>query len=144
MDNLNELVSRRLKEVRLRKGLTQKQIADKAGVSMQAISNYENGHAPTLENLIVIAETLDVPIGWLVGENSTQRPCTLADAFQTIIDLETALGTDIQGDFPKPLADALLAIHTVRDSPNLRSVYAACKAGIISMLTDYKIGENNG
>lgn len=56
-----------LKKIRLEKGLTQKELAKKSGVSGSYISFLETGkRLPTIYILVVIAKTLDVKINELV------------------------------------------------------------------------------
>lgn len=56
-----------LKIFRKKSGLTQEQIAEKIGVSRQAIAKWENGDAmPDVENIIALADIFDVSIDSLV------------------------------------------------------------------------------
>lgn len=57
----------RLKELRIRKGLTHQEIADYLGVSRSTISYYENGkNEPRIEGLIKLAELLEVSLDYLI------------------------------------------------------------------------------
>ena len=57
MDNIGELI----KSVRKQKGYTQKQLAEKAGVSNNSLIRYENGEtSPSIQVLQQIANALDV------------------------------------------------------------------------------------
>lgn len=51
-----------LRQIRLARGLTQKQLADKAGVEQATISNLENGNikAPSWESIGRLAAALQV------------------------------------------------------------------------------------
>lgn len=52
----------RLKEARIARGLTKKELADKTGISRQMISNYELGKTtPGATNLLAIIKELDFP-----------------------------------------------------------------------------------
>ena len=56
--------SKRIREFRKKKGLTQIDIADKICISQSAYAKIENGHtALDINRLIQIAKLLDVPIG---------------------------------------------------------------------------------
>ncbi|MBE6084732.1 MAG: helix-turn-helix transcriptional regulator [Selenomonas ruminantium] len=58
----------RIKDTRLSKGLTQKQVADELGISVVAIQNYENGRRkPAYDVLIALADYFDVSLDYLVG-----------------------------------------------------------------------------
>lgn len=131
--------SKRLREARRANGMTQEQLAAALHVSTQTISRYESGGDPSFLHFGMLAFRLNVTPNWLFGFSEAIRLDTLFDALQVILKLEKALGTDIQGDFPKPLADALRTMHTVRDTAELRTLYDTCIAGTAQMLKDYKI-----
>jgi len=58
----------RLKELRLQKGYTQRQIADYIGCLPSVYSRYENGdREPSIEVLILLSRFLGVTIDYLVG-----------------------------------------------------------------------------
>lgn len=72
------LFSKRLKEARTDKNMTQKELSEKSGVSTVMISAYErsntnSGKNPALNNIYAIATALGVSIDWLCGltENTT-------------------------------------------------------------------------
>ena len=51
------MLGQNIKQLRLEKNITQKELASLIGVSQRLISNYENDSAtPTVENLIKIAD----------------------------------------------------------------------------------------
>ena len=53
----------KVRELRKYRNLLQQQLADRAGVSMQTISNLENGrHVPDTSTLLKIAKALDVSL----------------------------------------------------------------------------------
>lgn len=57
----------KIKEIRQKKGLTQKELADKMDISEQMISYYENSvKYPSLERAIQIAIALDVSMDDLI------------------------------------------------------------------------------
>lgn len=65
----------RIKQVRLEKGLVQKDIADQIGVAISTIQRYENGayDRPKLPVVQAIARALDVDPAWLVGKVDERR-----------------------------------------------------------------------
>ena len=94
-----QILRTRLKESREKAGMTQKQLADKIGVSTQTISTYEREKIPTLENLVAIAETLNVSVDWLLGkeqEKPQSKPENLADIFLMIETLEEYLMQSVE------------------------------------------------
>lgn len=67
MKNTN-IFPQRLKELRLKKGLTQTELGKKLGISQKSYSHWESGKTePSLENLIKLADLLEVSVGWLFG-----------------------------------------------------------------------------
>ena len=58
----------RLKQLRQKKGLTQKDIADLVHVNRVTYTNWEKGNRePSFENLIKLADSLEVSLDWLFG-----------------------------------------------------------------------------
>ena len=58
----------RLKEQRKLYGLTQREIAERLGMSQPSYIRYENGTAePSQENLVKIADIFDVSVDYLLG-----------------------------------------------------------------------------
>lgn len=59
----------RIRRERQRLGLSQREFADRAGITFQMASLYENDHrTPRIETLTRIADTLHVPAWWLVWD----------------------------------------------------------------------------
>ena len=60
--------SQRLKESRLKKGLTQTELGEKVGVKQSTFTNWENGkREPSYENLVKLADLLEVSLDSLFG-----------------------------------------------------------------------------
>lgn len=60
----------RLKELRLKKGLTQQEIADLVHVNRVTYTNWEKGkREPSFENIVKLADLLDVSLDWLFGRD---------------------------------------------------------------------------
>ena len=75
-----ELISRRIRELRIEHGMSQAQLADRVGTTMPYINHIEKGRKkPSLEMLISIAVALDVSIDVLLHGNqvSQQFSCSL-------------------------------------------------------------------
>lgn len=63
------------------KGITQKQLSDKTGISNSSISQYLHGHSrPRPSNVEKLARALDVDPGWLIGFDVTNKPERPVDA----------------------------------------------------------------
>ena len=62
------IFSERLKELRLEKDLSQKEVADLVHVNRVTYTNWERGkREPSFENLIKLADLLEVSLDWLFG-----------------------------------------------------------------------------
>ena len=70
VNKMMQIFCERLKEMRLMCRLTQRQMAEKIGISQPSYVRYENGKSePTLENLVKIANILDVSADYLLGRS---------------------------------------------------------------------------
>lgn len=92
--------AKRLKDARIKAGMTQSDLAEKSGVTSASISAYESadgtkGKNPSLENARSIAESLGVSLDWLCGlsnenqcrENALQSTITLRDLLRYLVPL---------------------------------------------------------
>ena len=62
------IFTERLKELRLKKGLTQTELGEKVGVKQNTFTNWEKGkRESSFENLIKLADLLEVSLDWLFG-----------------------------------------------------------------------------
>lgn len=80
----------RLKEIRLRHGLTQKALAKRINKSISAVSSYEsNAQMPPLDVLISMALVYSVSLDYLVGFDNvvTYSPKDLRPEEKELIDL---------------------------------------------------------
>jgi len=73
-----EEIGRRLREARLRRVMTQDQLAEAAGVQPVTISRIENGKGggmPRQTTMQRLAAALDVPVAWLVYGEGREEKC---------------------------------------------------------------------
>ena len=78
-------IGRRISEIRREVGLTQEQLAERAGISVVHLCNIELGKkTPELTVLIRIAEALEVATDWILR---AETPGTYAVANEKIVDL---------------------------------------------------------
>lgn len=62
------MIGKRVKELRIEKGLSQQELGLAIGVTKVSICGYENGtRIPTLDNLIKLAEVLETTTDYLLG-----------------------------------------------------------------------------
>ena len=65
------LLSKRLKELRIKNGLTQRELGERVNVTKVSICCYENGtRVPTLDTLTKLGDTLSVDVDYLLGYDS--------------------------------------------------------------------------
>lgn len=91
------IFARRLKEAREAKGIKQRELAERIGVSYQTISAYEKSDTtgkiknPTLENAVSIAKELGVSLDWLYGleeqKSISEKYKTLGDIARTLVEI---------------------------------------------------------
>lgn len=89
--------SEKLKEIRKNEGLSQEQLAEKIGVSRQAITKWETGKGlPDVENMVIIAEifktTLDELLRGSVSHQEQEEPVYTSE---TIYDIDCEKHFDI-------------------------------------------------
>src|SRR5439155_26856555 len=66
-------IARRLANARLRRGLTQAELADRCPLKRQQVNYFETGaRMPSLEQLLRIARALDLPLQWFLS--GSDRP----------------------------------------------------------------------
>ncbi len=53
-------IGAKIKEFRLKKGMTQRELAERLNISMQAVSKWERGGTPDIFMIIPLAKILDV------------------------------------------------------------------------------------
>lgn len=74
-------IGERIKQTRKAKGLTQKELAETAEITVAAISRYESGdREPKAGSLIKIAEAFGVPVSELLGEPRQTTPYDHTDS----------------------------------------------------------------
>lgn len=72
--NITNVFPERLKEMRLKRGLTQKELGEKVGVKQNTFTNWENGkREPNFDNLIKLADALDTSTDYLLGKTFISR-----------------------------------------------------------------------
>lgn len=109
-------VAQRIREARLARGWTQKRLADRLGVTVGRVSQYETGdlrHAPSLRTLAEIAYALGMEIGlFLVSKAEAWSPQTA--------EADLSVGEAAVMDF-EVLADRLqsVAAEVVRRHPEM-------------------------
>ena len=89
--------SEKLKEIRKKEGISQEQLAEKIGVSRQAITKWETGKGlPDIENMAIIAEIFKTTIDELLMDSVAKTaPETLVYTSETIYDIDCEKHFDV-------------------------------------------------
>ncbi len=121
MFNVNT-VSYMLKEARIKKNLTQSALAEKLGVTYQAVSNWERGASvPDISNLSILCNLLELDLYKLVG--ASQNP-ELAE--------EILSNPGILNDAP---IDAIATVASMLPPEQLMEIVRTKKTGIHNLAT---------
>ena len=92
----------RLKQIRANQGLSQEQLAEKIGVSRQAITKWEtNRGLPDVENMIILAEIFKVTLDELILER-----ISVQESQQEIFESETVYDIDCSKHFDIRIGNA--------------------------------------
>lgn len=89
--------SERLKEIRKNEGLSQEQLAEKIGVSRQAITKWETGKGlPDVENMVIIAEIFKTTLDELFRDSAAKQKQEIPlYTSETIYDIDCEKHFDI-------------------------------------------------
>jgi len=64
------IIGERLKEARIKKGLSQQELGDKLGVTKVSVCGYEKGtRTPTMKNFLDMIEILDLDVKYVLGQD---------------------------------------------------------------------------
>jgi len=70
-----QMLGRRIKELRTRKGFTQEELAERMDIGSKYLSSIERGKEnPTLHTLMKLAESLDLELGDVFGFMQVEDP----------------------------------------------------------------------
>lgn len=71
----DSIFAKRLKEIRISKGLTQEHISQLIDISRPTYSNYETGfREPSIQIIGKIADSFGVNVDWLFGRTDIKEP----------------------------------------------------------------------
>ena len=89
--------SDKLKEIRKKEGISQEQLAEKIGVTRQAITKWETGKGlPDVENMVIIAEIFKTTIDELLMDSVTKTaPETFVYTSETSYDIDCEKHFDV-------------------------------------------------
>lgn len=68
------MFNKRLRQMRMKRGLTQQKLADILDIALRSYQCYETGtRTPCYDLLILIADTLDVSLDYLLGRDDFMK-----------------------------------------------------------------------
>lgn len=98
-----EILAKRLKQIRIERGMTQKDFAQEMGFTSVTLSAYENSlKRPSLDLILGIAKKCNVSLDWLCGlsdkqsEQNHQEYKTYSDILKTLIEWDKILKISIE------------------------------------------------
>jgi transcriptional regulator with XRE-family HTH domain len=95
----------RLRAAREKRGLSQGELAARAGLQASAISHFETGsRKPSFDNLRRLADALNVTTDYLLGRVTEAEALAGADKLHRHLERLTSADRDIAEDFLKLLA----------------------------------------
>jgi transcriptional regulator with XRE-family HTH domain len=105
VSNIVSAVGRRVRQLRIRAGMTQERLAERAEISVSFLSMIERGErSPHLETLERLALGLEVPVEELFRLDPVERQEATGDASDGAptegIALREGLGADAEADKP--------------------------------------------
>ena len=114
----------RLRQARSETGLTQEQVAARAGLTYNSISRYENGAAyPSQLALNMLASLYGKPVEWFFGEGDQRQPEPESKAEQSPIEADRELvmneaslalrstGKELSDEAIRSIADFIRFMH---------------------------------
>lgn len=102
MNKSTEIFISRLDQARKEKGLTQRELANRVGVTEVSMSRYINGaRVPSGPIVVNIAKALGISVDYLVGTSNVKKRQTNADRIRNMSDEELAELLTNMCDFEK-------------------------------------------
>ncbi len=130
MDNINQILADNIQKFRKQKGLTQEELADKLGVTYQAVSKWENAKsAPDIFFLPQLADVFFCSIDDLFCRDSTNTVETYCSEFPWVDD-DTIRGVVCLGHKILTVKDHLTNKFTFVVTGDAKAVQSECNLTI--------------
>lgn len=123
-----DIFAQRVRRLRSQAGLTLRELGERAGISVSALSNIETGKvSPTYERIVALAQGLDVDVGCLFGDENVKQPMCRRSI--------TLKGEGIRHSTPQYVYEALCAdIIDKQFVPLIATIKARSKADFDSLI----------
>ena len=136
------MLSERIYQFRRNSGLSQEQLAEKIGVSRQAISKWESGiSTPELEKLLALSECFDITIDELVKDEAftqgtNEVPQELEKTkYPKAIEMKVGIGLCLVGAICLILFGAMMVLSpSAAEQLNAASTVTLSGSGILIIL----------
>jgi transcriptional regulator with XRE-family HTH domain len=125
-----DLPATRIRGIRLARGFTQEQLADRAGLSLAVVKKIEQGGNGRLDTYHALARALRVSTGTLIDGGAPHDTARADDDKVALMPLRQAITP------PMTTTGRLLAAGTVEPEPNLRNLRATAEALAVSYYGD--------
>lgn len=116
-------LSERLKELRKKKQLTQKELAEEIGVKQNSYSDWENGKSePNVDTILKLSQTLNTSVDYLLGAvNFDSKNIPTKEEYNSFTDEQII---QFKSDMSKQakLGNRLLTYVLARDNENVRQL----------------------
>lgn len=130
----------KLKEIRKNEGLSQEQLAEKIGVSRQAITKWETGRGlPDIENMMILAEIFKTTLDELVSQDMPQ-----STPKKPVYHSETSFDIDRQTHFDMQIGAAHSLTVCTGEDEKLHIDLASESMENIGSLFKVKLDQNRG
>lgn len=105
----------KLKELRIKKGINQEELAKIVNTTQRTISNYEkeNGTEPTLEMLIKLADYFNVSLDYLCGRTWNNNIGYIPDDKKELVSLILSLENEQVQDITQMIKGYLFARNKI-------------------------------
>lgn len=97
----NKIFGERIKELRTKLKLTQRQMADELDITSASLSSYEvGGKSPTVSGAIAIATKYNVSLDWLFGleKDDIESITTYDEVIRFLLSINKKIPISIQGE----------------------------------------------
>ncbi|MCM1123542.1 MAG: helix-turn-helix domain-containing protein [Eubacterium sp.] len=130
--------SEKLKEIRKKEGISQEQLAEKIGVSRQAITKWETGKGlPDVENMVIIAEIFKTTIDELLVDSAAK---TISE--RSVYTSETIYDIDCEKHFDIDIGSAVAIMLSTGEDEKLHIKLSSETLENLDSIFKIKLDEN--
>mgnify|MGYP000857208447 CR=1 FL=1 len=131
------MLSERIYKFRRKSGLSQEQLAEKIGVSRQAISKWESGTStPELEKLLALSDCFSITLDELVNQEASEAPLkSRENKASKVAEMKVGIGLCLIGGICLILSGVMMVTSpSATDKLNAASTITLNGSGILLIL----------